>query len=64
MKQAASIPPKKILPTDRQWLINLKLRYNSLADKINSANASETEREQLLAQLTTFKMQIEARLYY
>ncbi|QHT67018.1 hypothetical protein GXP67_10345 [Rhodocytophaga rosea] len=63
MKQTASIPPKKILPTDRQLLINLKLRYNSIADKINSAQPSETERERLLDQLTLFKRQIETQLY-
>jgi hypothetical protein len=58
MRQAASIPLKKILATEPQGLINLKLRYNTLVDKINENGMSDDEKEQIIAQLKLLSIQI------
>jgi hypothetical protein len=58
MKQAALIPIKKIQAADPQLLITLKLRYNSLVDKINSNGIPEGEKEALLSQLDQLNQKI------
>jgi hypothetical protein len=58
MKQPALMPIKKIIATEPQALINLKLRYNALVDKINSEEMPEGEKEQLLQQINLLNSRI------
>lgn len=58
MKQAAIIPLKKILASDQQALINFKLRYNVLVDKINNSELSDAEKQLLFEQLEQIDFQI------
>ena len=58
MKQATLIPIKKIQAADPQLLITLKLRYNTLVDKINSNGITESEKEALLSQLSQLDQKI------
>ncbi|QHT65611.1 hypothetical protein GXP67_02495 [Rhodocytophaga rosea] len=58
MRQAASFPLKKILASDQQSLINFKLRYNALVDKINTSQLSDVEKQLLFEQLEQIDFQI------
>lgn len=58
MKQATIIPLKKILASDQQALINFKLRYNALVDKINTSQLSQDEKQLLFEQLEQIDLQL------
>ncbi|QHT70860.1 hypothetical protein GXP67_31540 [Rhodocytophaga rosea] len=51
MKKVTTFPILKIIASDSQAVINLKLRYNALADKISEKENLDSELEGLHTQI-------------
>lgn len=58
MKEPANLPIKRIEAKDPQTLINLKLRYNALAEKINHIEKIDNELEELFTKAKQLNTQI------